>query len=51
MITIINCSAPHSELTKKKTEDTQRFYKNLDKFVNKYKNKSSIVIVVAGLAI
>ena len=43
MITIINCYAPHSELSKKKPEDTERFYENLDKLVNKYKNKSSTV--------
>ena len=43
MINIINCYTPHSELSKKKPEDTEGFYKNLDKLVNKYKNKSSTV--------
>ena len=49
MITIINCYTPHSQHTKKKPEDTEKFYENLDKFVNKYKNKSSIVIVAGDM--
>ena len=35
LITIINCYAEHSELMKKKTEDTEIFYEHLDKLVNK----------------
>ena len=49
MITIINCYAPHSELTKKKMEDTERFYEKLVRLVNKYKFKSSIVIVAGDI--
>ena len=51
MITIINCYAPHSEqkLAKKKPEDTERFYEDLDKLKKKYKNKSSTVIVEGNM--
>ena len=35
LITMINCYALHSELTKKKPEDTENFHENLDKLVNK----------------
>ena len=35
LIIMINCEALHSELTKKKPEDTEIFYENLDKLVNK----------------
>ena len=48
MITIINFYAPHSEITKNRPEDTERFYENLNKLMNKYKNKSSIPITIAG---
>ena len=49
MIAIINCYIPHSELTKKKQEDAEKFYDNLDKLVNKYKNKSSIVLAAGDM--
>ena len=48
MITIINFYAPHSEITTNRPEDTERLYENLNKSVNKYKNKSSIAITIAG---
>lgn len=40
LIIIVNCCASHFELMKNKPEDTEIFYENLDKLVNKYKNKS-----------
>ena len=45
---VINYYAPYSELTKKKLKDTQRYYGNLDKLVNKYKSKSSIMLVAGN---
>jgi exonuclease III len=41
MITIINSYAPHSELTKQKPKDTEKFYGTLDTQIRKLKNKSS----------
>ena len=49
MITIVNCYVRHSELTKKRPEDKEIFYRKLDKLLNKYKNKSSIVIVAGDM--
>ena len=45
MITIINCYAPHSELTRKKTERTHKFYEELNDLIRKLRNKSSILII------
>ena len=45
LITIINCYAPHSELTKKNPKLTEKFYDKLDDLTRKYKNKSSLLIV------
>ena len=46
-----NCQnhyASYSELTKKKLKDTQRCYGNFEKLVNKYKSKSSIMLVAGN---
>ena len=49
MITIINVYAPHSELTKQKPQDTEKFYDTLDNLIKKLQNESSITIVAGDL--
>ena len=49
MITIINCYAPHLEITQKKPEETQKFYNQLENTVKKLQNKSSLMIIGGDL--
>ena len=49
LITITNFYVPHFKFAKKKVEDSERFYKILDRLGKKFKNKSSIVIVAGDI--
>ena len=49
LITIINCYAPHSGLTKENPKATEKCYNKLEQVIKKYKNKSSLTIIAGDM--
>lgn len=49
LITIINCYAPHSGITKKDETETEKLYEELERTTKKFRNKSSLLYIVGDM--